>query len=187
MTQFHRLTTYSPNYVAFALQQLDDHPELWDQHPQRTRHPESPHRETSDIWLRYRDPAELHEPSDFRGPHWPVFYPAWRELTGLHSFVYDLARRVRAVHVGGILLTRMKPGTRVYSHDDRGAWHAEFHNAKVWMPLVANGLCFNQCCDEQVVMKPGEAWMFDNLLPHSVINAGDTERITLICSYRTER
>ena len=39
-------------------------PELWGQHPERTGAPGSPHRESEDIWLRFRDRSELVEASD---------------------------------------------------------------------------------------------------------------------------
>jgi len=93
---------------------------------------------------------------------------------------------VESVHLGGILITRMPPGSTIYEHDDLGTWHSEYHNAKIWMPLRANDQCLNHCEDETVVMAPGDAWTFSNLLRHSVENRGDTERICLICCFRSE-
>jgi hypothetical protein len=35
-------------------------------------------------------------------------------------------------------------------------------------------------------MMQGEAWIFDNLKPHSTVNNGDSDRVTLIVSLRVE-
>lgn len=172
--------------TSAALTQLDGQPELWDAHRSRVKDPASPHRETSDIWVRYRAPRELTDPLSFREPHFSVWYPAWRALPALRPIVFQLAALVEAVHLGGVLITRMPPGSTVYDHDDKGTWHSTFHNAKVWLPLRANDLCYNRCEDESVVMLPGEAWTFDNLRRHRVENRGDTERICLICCFRSE-
>lgn len=171
--------------VDGVLAELDARPELWGRNVERlVKH--GPHRETEDIWVRYRDPAELTGPSSFAEPHFSVWYPAWRALPSLEPIVFGLAATVRAVHIGGILLTRIPAGRNVYPHDDRGTWHSEYHNAKVWLPLRANDRCFNVSAGEWVKMAVGSAWHFDNLIEHSVHNRGDTERIALICCFRSE-
>lgn len=171
-------------YVDDALKQLDRQPELWNANPARL-HSNSPHRESQDIWVRYRDPRELTTPEAVLSPHFSVWYPAWHALPALRPIVHLLSALVESVHLGGILITRMPPGATIYPHNDRGTWHSEYHDAKVWMPLRANDQCFNDCEDETVVMKPGDAWSFDNLKTHAVRNCGDTERICLICCFRS--
>lgn len=184
MKQFQTIATGID--VSAAVTQLDGQPELWDLNAGRVRDPASPHRETSDIWVRYRDPKELTDSFSFREPHQSVWYPAWRALPALRSIVFGLAAKVEAVQIGGILITRMPPDSTVYPHDDRGTWHSTFYNAKVWLPLRANDRCFNFCEDDCVVMAPGEGWTFDNLRTHFVRNAGATERLCLICCFRSE-
>jgi hypothetical protein len=181
MSEFIRIA--SGIDVSAVLTQLDGQPGLWAANPQRLS---GPHRETSDIWVRYRDLAELTGPESFREPHFSVWYPAWRALPALRPIVFGLCATVESVHLGGILVTRMPPGATVYPHDDRGTWHSEWHNMKLWMPLRANDVCVNTCEDESVVMKPGEAWTFSNLKTHSVENRGDSERICLIVCCRSE-
>lgn len=172
--------------VAPVLAQLQAHPELWGQHAARTEMPQSPHDETSDIWVRFRDPAQLTDARSFGEPHFAVFYPAWHELPALQPIVFDLMATMRAVYLGGILITRIPAGARVKPHHDRGSWHAEYLNAKVYTVLKANERCINWCVHERVVMRPGEAWQFENLLMHGVINDGDDERLALIVTMRCE-
>jgi hypothetical protein len=171
--------------VSAAAAQLDAHPELWDAITWRREGAGCPHRETQDIWLRNlaRDEIEA-SPRRIIEPHLPVFYPAWGELTELHDIVYNTMTRNRATFLGHILITRIPEGGQVYPHSDRG-WHAEACNLKVWIPLRAPAGCVNTCEDEQVVMREGEVFSFNNQLKHSVVNLGPGERRTLIISMAT--
>lgn len=182
-SRFAKLAADIP--VAGVLAELDTRDDLWSANPQRLID-QGPHRETDDIWVRYRNLAELTGPDSFREPHLSIWYPAWHALPSLRSITFALSALVGSVHMGGILITRIPPGATVYPHDDRGTWHSEYHNAKVWIPLRANDRCFNHCEDETVVMEPGSAYSFNNLTTHSVENRGDTERIALICCFRSE-
>lgn len=172
--------------VGPAVRRLNKHPELWNQHRHRKDAQSTPHAAMDDIWLRFRPFAELKEPADYLQPHFAEFYPAWYALPELYPIVFGIMAKVRAVYLGGILITRIPPGGKILPHHDRGGWHAEFHNCKVYVPLKANDRCINRCEDEAVVMKPGEIWSFDNLKVHSVENNGETERVTLIISMRVE-
>lgn len=172
--------------VSGVVAELKDHPELWGAHPGRTE-PDSPHFGVPDIWVRYRDAAALTCAQAFKEPHFPVFYPAWHTLPSLHPIVFGLMHGVYATQLGGILITKIPPGGRVKRHHDRGSWHAEFYNTKVYVGLQSNQACVNYCEDEATKIKAGEAVIFNNLLEHSVENRGETDRVTLIVCMRTER
>lgn len=171
--------------VAGVLTELEAHQELWNAHPERTADG-SPHYGVPDIWVRYRAKEELTSPKAFREPHYAEFYPAWKLLPSLERIVFALMAKVRAVGLGGILITKIPAGGGVKPHHDRGGWHAEFYNTKVYVGLQSNPKCINYCEDESIVIKAGDAVTFNNLLTHSVENRGDTDRITLILCFRTE-
>ena len=160
-------------------------PELWNQHTARTAGVGS-FTDTDDIWVRFREPAELTSPASYAEPFVPVFYPAWHALPHLRPIVFGLMARVEAVQLGGILITRVPAGKQVAPHDDRGRWHPEHFRTKAYIPIATNMLCYSVCDGEQIVMKVGEAWLFDNLRTHSTVNEGETDRITLIVSMRCE-
>lgn len=166
-------------------QQLSEHPELWDAHEGRTT-PESPHYGVSDIWVRYRAKSELTSSERFREPHFAEFYPAWDLLPAMRPIVFSLMTRLEAVYLGGVLITKIPAGGHVKPHHDRGSWHAEYMNAKVYVGVQSNPQCVNYCDGDQAVINAGDAVIFNNLLTHSVENNGDTDRITLICCYRVE-
>lgn len=171
--------------VGEVLSQIEAQPELWNQHPER-RAEDSPHYGVSDIWIRYRPLAELTSPEKFKEPHFAEFYPAWHALPALHPIVFQLMTITRAVYLGGILITKIPAGGRVLPHDDRGSWHAEFMNRKLYLPIKSNDDCVNFCEDEELVMMEGDVYSFNNLVTHSVENRGDTDRITAIICLRVE-
>jgi hypothetical protein len=166
---------------------LDLHrqPELWNAHTARTGGAGA-FEGTDDIWVRFRDPAELTGREAFAEPFVPVMYPAWAALPHLRPLVFSLMARLEAVQLGGILITRVGPGRAVKKHNDRGRWHPEFFTTKAYIPLASNDKCVSTCADEAVVMGVGECWIFDNLKEHSTVNEGETDRITLIVSMRVE-
>lgn len=168
-----------------ALAQIDAHPDLWGVDPERTDFAGSPHYESKDIWLRFRPRRELNGPESFGEPHWAEFYPAWHALPALHPIVFHIMWRMHATYLGGILLTRMPPGSAILPHVDRG-WHPEWNNCKVYAILRANEDCINFCADERVIMRPGDLWAFENRVLHGVRNGGDTERVALIVTMRRE-
>lgn len=159
------------------------HQYLWGEHPERIKGV-SPHADSQDIWVRYRSKDQLNSPSDFSVPHWSVWYPAADLIPAAKDLSFDMMARCRATHMGGVLLTKIPPGGKILPHDDRGTWHAETMDLKVWLLIESNEGCINTCEDERIVMGPGEAWTFSNLKTHSVENNGDTDRICLIICMR---
>jgi hypothetical protein len=160
-------------------------PSLWNQHNARTDGPGS-FTGTDDIWIRFRPFGELTSSIAYTEPFALAFYDAWDLLPHLRPIVFGLMARCEAVHLGGILITRVPAGKRVAPHDDKGRWHSEHFKTKAYVPLMTNPACYNTCGDERVTMDVGSAWLFDNLEVHSTVNDGDTDRVTLIVSMRCE-
>ena len=163
--------------------ELDRQPDLWNERPARTQL--AAFRGTDDIWLRWRNEAELTSPEAYLEPHYPVFYPPWYKLKAAHSIVKALVERFRPGFVGGILITRIPAGESVKPHKD-GGWHAHYCNAKFYVPLRANDRCVNHAeGGQRVVMREREVWAFDNTVTHWVENDGEEERISLIVCMKT--
>ena len=172
--------------VQPTLRQLARHPELWGKKAARIDVKDSPHAQTQDIWLRFRDEKELTSPEKYGEPHFATFWPAWYALPGLHPIVYDVMAMVQAVYLGGILMTKILPGKAVLPHIDHG-WHPTFNNTKAYVIFKANERCINQFPGEKVIMRPGDVWLFNNQVVHSVENDGDDERIAMVITMRVER
>lgn len=163
--------------------QLADCPQAWDTIKHRTEHPKSPHREVSDIWVRYNDLANYHgDMRQFNAAHESVWYPVIEDLPAILPLVDHLMDHLGAYELGGILITKIPAGKQVYPHVDQG-WHAG-HYRKVGMQLAGNdkqAFCFE---DGALSALSGECYWFDNHICHWVRNDSREDRITLIVTAR---
>jgi mannose-6-phosphate isomerase-like protein (cupin superfamily) len=172
--------------VEPLLAELDAHPEVWNHRPER-RAGDSPHRETSDVWVRFASPEAMCEPGFTEKPHESVWWPAYRLLPSLTDIIMTVMDAIGGeMELGGILITRIGPEKRVFPHHDNIAWHARYYSTKVWIVLRGNDKCVNTVEDEEMVWEPGCAYSHNNLIRHSVRNGGETERIVLILCFRKQ-
>lgn len=164
----------SPIYWA-----LLQHPELWNQHTERTADPASPHHGLDDIWARYGDPARAVDGS----PHDAFWYPA-ADVLGIKQLCLDVMHAVGGVELGGVLITRVPPGASCKPHTDPG-WHARRYQKFAVQIASAPGQRFH-FTDESLETKPGDLFWFDNQHTHWVTNDTPYERVTLIVCIRKE-
>lgn len=174
--------------VGDALRQIADNPGLWDQHTLRTEaYPDgNPHDRVHDIWVRYRDYADLDRanPAKFLESHHSVWYPAYGKLPALGNLIFPLMTAVRGEQLGGVLITRIPPGCSVGKHKDLG-WHAGYYNRKFAVMLKSDhkqAFCFD---GERMLTDPGEIFEFDNSREHWVENNSDQDRMTMIVCIHT--
>ena len=171
--------------VSGVNRELAAAPELWNRDTYRTENETSPHREVDDIWLRWRDPAELTTPDAHREPHWAVNWPAWHALPSLHPIVRNLSHVVDATARGGILITRTPAGGQVKPHVDDG-WSARFFGTKLYLILQSNARCLIHCGDDVENCRAGDVVEYPNSIIHSVHNDGSTPHVNVIICFRTE-
>jgi quercetin dioxygenase-like cupin family protein len=169
--------------VARAVEQLTAHPEAWNEHPWRTEHPRSPHREADDIWLRYRTLEDFDgDMQKFNGPHEAVWYPVADKLPAVKALAFEVMDQVQGQQLGGVLITKIPAGKQVYPHVDHG-WHA-LHYEKFAVQLAGNteqSFCFD---GETLSPRTGELFWFNNQAPHWVFNPSREDRMTLIVCIR---
>lgn len=159
---------------------LAAHPELWNQNTARTESADSPHHGLDDIWPRYADPATMRED----GSHDSVWYPC-ADLLPVREMVFPLMAAVHGERLGGVLITRIKPGQTCKPHTDPG-WHARHYGKFAVQIQAAPGQAFH-FENASLVTKPGDIFWFDNSHKHWVTNESDSDRITMIVCIRTER
>lgn len=161
-------------------------PELWNEQTWRTTYKNTPHVDVSDIWLRYSAPDKTNDTArtqqvtdDVR----PVFYHAWNKLPQVRPIVFDLARRVEAIELGRVLITKVPPGGRILRHADA---HGEYVDSGARYHIVLNGLpgSLYMCGDETVNMLTGECWWFDHKAEHEVQNNSVDDRVHLLVDFR---
>lgn len=182
MRHFVKLAAGVPtNPVLLDLQR---NPDLWNAHPVRKTFPGTPHAAMDDIWVRGRAIGELNSPEAYKQPFLSEFYPAWGLLPSLRPLVFSMMAQVQAVHLGGILITRLPPGGSILPHTDLDSWHARHFNTKLHLTLAGRSQSF--CGGENVTMLTGDLYVFDNLIIHSVDNDAVEDRVVLIVSMRVE-
>ena len=156
---------------------------LWDSNPQRRTYPGSPHAAMTDITARYMPEDQVG--LDSRGrEHRNIFWPAWYKLPALRPLVFGLMARVQAVELGSIIITRLPPGEMIQPHSDAGSWACLHYNCKVHLTVAGSAVVV--CDGDRCMFEAGTVWTFDNALLHSVENAGDCDRISVIVSMRCE-
>ena len=186
-----------------VLEELEAHPELWNQYTLRTEGYAPAHNAVSDIWVRYRDWAEwqaiqreTNDPSGVQAqqlvarfvgePHESAWYPAIDALPSLRTLIFELMRYFEVERLGGVLITRIPPGGEVKPHIDRG-WHAGYYE-KIAVQLKSapgQAFCFE---DGGFECEPGTVYAFNNSVEHWVQNPTELERMTcIICVRRDQR
>ncbi len=159
-------------------------PQLWDQHRMRTEHPNSPHREASDIWVRYNAPENFTTIEEFNGPHESSWYPA-ADVLRAKPYVMAIFQAMGGTRLGGVLITKIPAGKQVYPHRDT-QWHATYYDLKVALQIASNpeqSFCFD---DSSLSALPGELYVFDNSKRHAVLNPSNEDRITMIVCMRRD-
>ncbi len=77
------------------------------------------------------------------------------------------------------MLTRLRAGTEIGRHKDKGELTAKTH--RIHIPIITNKDCIFTIEDESRYLNAGEIWMIDNVDRfHSVTNNGKENRIHLI-------
>lgn len=153
-------------------------PELWDQFRDRQTFEGSPHREVSDIWLRFQDTSGLETPDQANDQHEVVPYPAWHLLPRVQPIVFDLMRLVQGTRLGRCLITRLRPEGRIYPHKDSPA-HTSYYRRYQCTQQAGNSTFRIE--DETIHMAAGDIWWIDNSQEHEVYNGpGQDDRIALV-------
>lgn len=152
---------------------LREHPELWNEHTNRTAPESSPHHGLDDIWARYGKPscAETGE------QHIAEWY-ASADLLNIKPLVDAVFRHFDGNELGGVLITRIPAGKSCKPHTDPG-WHARYYE-KFAVQIESAPLqkfCFE---GEELETKPGDLFWFDNEFLHWVENPTPYERVTMI-------
>ena len=180
-----RFTQIAANVDPLAVRlELERAAHLWDANPTRRLYPGTPHGAMTDITVRYMPEDQLTSLEVRKREHRNVFWPAWHALPSLRPVVFGLMARVQAVELGSVLITRLPSGRMIEPHSDAGCWAPTWYNMKAHWTVAGSSI--STCEGEDCLQRTGEIWTFDNLLVHSISNAGPDDRIACIVSMRCE-
>ena len=152
----------------------------------------SPHRESTDIWVRYNaienvlnNEGQLNATHPANKEHRPVGYPAYYQLPDIRAVIFDLMRVVEGEELGTILLVKIPPGKQIYPHID-GGWSAEYY-AKYYIAVQsAPGNSFN-FPDGSIFPTVGDAYWFDNSVLHDAKNESNDDMVMLIVTIKSDK
>jgi len=157
--------------------------DVWNRNTLRTQAQATPHKTSSDIWVRFKAWDEvLADPAHCCDEHESVWYPVLMEIPAVIPLIEAVMELSGADTLGGVLITKVPPGGRIEPHIDRG-WHAEVHR-KFAVQIAGNE--HQAFCFENAVLRPvsGEVYEFRNQESHWVTNESSSDRITLIVCVR---
>jgi hypothetical protein len=164
--------------------QLLFHPELWDEIPLRTAS-NSPHRELSDIWVRYNAFENFTgDMKAFNAEHVSQWYSVVEYLPDARLLSEMIADEFGADRLGAVLITKIPAGKTCYPHIDQG-WHAGFYE-KFALQLKGNVEQSFHVQNEILRTQDGDLFAFDNSKPHWVFNPSAEDRITMIVCLRRQ-
>ena len=172
--------------VAPLKEQLDNHPEVWNEHRERTARYGTPHTDVSDIWVRYNPLRNLTDDwAAFHDEHVSEWYPCVAKIPAAWSIARKVARQFGCKALGGVLITKIPPGGKVEAHIDSG-WHAK-HYRKFGVQVqghVDQVFWFGDNRELELRPETGEVYEFHNDILHGVDNDSEVERITMIVCAR---
>ena len=162
-------------------------PELWNKNPCRLSR-KTPHYETQDMILRYRDETSFRESGDwsrFVDAHLPQWNRTIEFLPAARNIVFELMSRYRGEMLGGVFIYKLQPGTQIYPHVDRG-WHPEFYD-KFNVCLASNRQTAFYYERSAMFQEAGDIHWFRNDVKHWVKNEGTTDHIVMTVCMRLDR
>lgn len=177
--------------LAHALQRK---PYLWGADPIRTTFPNSPHAEVEDVLLRFEamDPETLaaagagDETARVALEAAPrTWREAWGALPEAKPLIQGVMVRVGAYELARVMVTKLRPGGRIYPHADTQGTYANLPDiARYHMVLQGLPGSLFHCGPETVQMLTGEVWWFDAHQVHSVEQNSTDDRLHLLIDVR---
>lgn len=159
-------------------------PSLWLENKIRQDFPNSPHKDTESIILRfnkYTDPntvvEEVYDDCECYDT------PTYDALPEARQLIFNLMSLVQGERLGRALIVKLPAGGKVSPHRDMGAPADYYDRYHIVIKSLEGNLFRTE--DEIVWMKEGELWWFDNTKEHEVVNNSPDDRIHLIVDIRS--
>jgi quercetin dioxygenase-like cupin family protein len=164
------------------MNQIVRQPELWGKDTYSKDYPDYPFKDTDTIYVRFTPNAKEWEPGK-SDPHEAEWMDGYVHLPAVRPFIFGLMNKVEGERLGRVLINRLKPGGTIFSHTDPPLFTQYW--SRYHIVLQSSPGCVFKVGEEQVQMRTGELWWFDNGKPHEVVNNSSLDRIHLIIDIRT--
>jgi GNAT superfamily N-acetyltransferase len=178
MRNFNVLFSGAP--VQPILDEIAQHPELWDKYTFRTDlkvMPDNPVYGSSDIILQFHDVMKT--PADWQEC---IRYPAMNILNNARNAVHTLLYTLQSDRLGRAIIAKLAPGGHIKPHKDEKLMCEYYSRCHIW--LQGSNTAFRSG-DEWFTPKVGDIFWVNNAVEHEVINYGDDDRISIIVDIKS--
>ena len=191
MMHFQSLPPIDTTKLLLAIKRR---PELWKEDTFLRDYPQGPFGEIESIMLRFPEKRVFDQEEEVsaykRGEHFfdqheSIDYPAYSVLTEARPLVMGLMSYVGGERLGRVMINKIAPGGRIFPHADTPEhtnYYTRFH-----VVLQSGAGCFIRADDEQLEMRTGEVFWFNNKLEHEVINNSNTDRISMVIDIKVPK
>jgi mannose-6-phosphate isomerase-like protein (cupin superfamily) len=191
MNNFHILTTADVNLLLLKIKQ---NAYLWKEDTYLRDYPQGPFGEIESIMLRFPEKRVFEQEEELEkykngssqfDQHESVDYPAYAVLTEARPIVMGLMALVQGERLGRVMINKIKSGGRIYPHADTPEhtnYYSRFH-----VILQSGKGCYITSGDEQLEMKTGDVFWFDNKQVHEVVNNSSDDRISMVIDIKVKK
>ena len=187
MMNFQFLPPVDPTKLLIAIKSK---PDLWKEDTYLRDYPQWPFGEIESIMLRFpkKRVAEMQEEIEAykKGldQHECIDYPAYAILGEARPLVMGLMAYVQGERLGRVMINKIAPGGKIFPHADtpeHTAYYTRFH-----VVLQSAPGCFIRADAEQLEMRSGDVFWFNNKLEHEVVNNSNVDRISMVVDIKVK-
>lgn len=106
----------------------------------------------------------------------------YKQFPSIKSAVFEIMTLVQGERLGGVMVNKIPPNGVIPLHTD--GLPSEMYYHRFHLVLSTNDGVITTVGDSVLDMKVGQLWWFDNSVPHTIVNTGDTDRIHLVVDIR---
>lgn len=166
--------------MAQIMRQAD----LWKADTYLRDYPQGPFEDVQTIFLRFPPASVTEMEREAKDQHECVWMDGALHLPAARSLVFSLMTTVDGERLGRVMLNKIRPGGRIFPHADTPV-HATYWDRFHYVVQSTPGVMF-RVGEEKVNMQTGEAWWFQNLIEHEVVNNSAEDRIHLVIDIRCQ-
>lgn len=191
MMNFQMLPQVDPTKLLMAIKRR---PELWKEDTYLRDYPQGPFGEVESIMLRFPEKRVFEQESELeaykRGEHFYdqhecVDYPAYAILTEARPLIMGLMAYVQGERLGRVMVNKIASGGKIFPHADTPE-HTDYYT-RFHIVLQSGAGCFIRAGEEQLEMRAGDVFWFNNKLEHEVINNSNVDRISMVIDIKVAK
>lgn len=190
MMNFQFLPSVDPTKLLISIKSK---PDLWKEDTYLRDYPQGPFGEIESIMLRFPEKRVFEQEEEVeaykRGEHFydqheSIDYPAYAILSEARQMIMGLMAYVQGERLGRVMINKIAPGGKIFPHADTPE-HTNYYTRFHIVLQSASG-CFIRAENEQLEMRGGDVFWFNNKLEHEVINNSNVDRISMVIDIKVK-